>query len=370
LLNILVSMTYRPPSAQDLAPPQAAHPPSPVAASPAGAPWRPKAIFALDAASVDLIYGPEERGELARLAEFHAAPQTRDSLQADPAPLAETEVIFSGWGAPPMDAAFLEKAPRLRAVFYGAGSIRYFTSDAFWRRGVVVTSAYAANAVPVAEYVLGTILLSLKNFWAFAAGTRHGQGWDDHTRSVLGNFRTTVGLVSFGMVARKVRELLRPFDLRVLVYCPFLTAAEAATLGVEQCSLEEIFERADVVSLHTPDLPQTRGMVTGRHFSRMKPGASFINTARGAVVNQPEMVEALRARPDLTAVLDVSNPEPAPVGDPLLTLPNVVLTPHIAGSLGPECRRMGHYMVEEFRRYLAGEPLQWQITEALAARLA
>jgi len=331
---------------------------------------RPKALFILEASAFHAIYGMEEQKELEQLADFVAPAQTPETIRANPALLADVEVIFSGWGAPKMDEEFLKAAPKLRAVFYGAGSIRYFTSEAFWKRNITVTSAYAANAVPVAEYALATILLSLKRFWSFAAQTRRGEGWGDPMREVPGAFRSAVGLISFGMIARRLFDMMGAFDLQRLVYCPFLTDEEAKRMGVTRCSLDEIFEKADVVSLHTPDLPSTRGMITGRHFSMMKKGSTFINTARGAVVNEPEMIEVLQKRPDLTAILDVCEPEPPVSGSPLLTLPNVVLTPHIAGSMGPECQRMGHYMVEEFQRYLAGELLKYQISEEAAAKLA
>jgi phosphoglycerate dehydrogenase-like enzyme len=332
--------------------------------------WRPRALFLLEGDSLDVIYGPSERDDLARMADFNGDPQTPESIRRDPSVLAETEVIFSGWGAPRMDEDFLAAVPNLRAVFYGAGSVRYFVTEAFWQRGIRLSSAYAANAEPVAEYTLATILLSLKKFWSFAAQTRLGLGWADHKRWVPGGFDSTVGLISCGMVARRTLELLRPFDLKCVVYCPFLTESKASDLGVELSSLPEVFRRADVVSLHTPELPETRGLITGRLISLMKPHATLINTARGAVVREAEMIEVLRQRPDLTAVLDVCDPEPPANDSPLLTLPNVVLTPHIAGSLGPECRRLGRYMVAEFRRYLDGKPLKWEITRQTAAGLA
>lgn len=96
-------------------------------------------------------------------------------------------MIFSGWGAPVMDENFLEAAPNLRAVFYGAGSIRSFTTETFWRRDLVVTSAYAANAIPVAENTVATILLSLKHFWRMAGLAKRGEGWGDHSRPVRGS---------------------------------------------------------------------------------------------------------------------------------------------------------------------------------------
>ncbi len=331
---------------------------------------RLKGLFVLDAPSADLIYGPEERRDIGEFVDFLGRPQTAESILADPEMLADVEVIFSGWGGPTMDEKFLTAAPNLRAVFYGSGSIRRITSDAFWDRGILITSAYAANAVPVAEYTLSTILLSLKHFWRFVLQARNGDGWGDHTRAVPGGYNATIGLVSCGLIARKTLELLRPFDLNRLVSCPFLSAAEAKELNVERCTIPEIFRRADVVSLHTPEFPETRGMITGKLLSLMKPGATFINTARGSIVREQEMIEVLRQRPDLTAVLDVCDPEPPAPDCQLLTLPNVVLTPHIAGSMGPEIKRLGRYMVEELRRYVAGEPLKWQITRELASRLA
>jgi phosphoglycerate dehydrogenase-like enzyme len=331
---------------------------------------RPKALYILGADSLEVIYGPEERRELAQLADVIAPPRTAASIRENPEALRDVEVIFSGWGAPIMDAEFMKAAPNLKAVFYGAGSVRHFLTDAFWASGVRISSAYSVNALPVAEYTMSVILLSLKQFWAFASLARRGQGWGDHTRHVPGAFRSTVGLISFGMIARRVIELLERFDLRFLVYCPFLSAEEASAAGVQRCSLEEVFEQADVVSLHTPNLPETRGMITGAHFASMKQGATFINTARGPVVRQPEMIEALRRRPDLTAVLDVCDPEPCPAGSPLLELENVVVTPHIAGSHGPECQRLGCFVLNEFRRYLAGEPLEGELTRKLAAKLA
>ncbi len=332
---------------------------------------RPKGLYILDAGSVDLIYGPEERRDIAELVDIAQPPQTKESVARNPGLLAEVDVIFSGWGAPTMDAAFLATAPRLKAVFYGAGSIRGFVTEAFWQRGIAVTSAYAANAVPVAEYTLGVILLSLKHFWALSAQSKRGVGWNSQERKQApGAFRRTVGLVSLGMIARKLLERLGPFDLERVVYCPFLTDEEAVKLGIERCSLAEVFRRADLVSLHTPHLPETRGLITGELLASMKPGATFINTSRGAVVREAEMIEVLRQRPDLTAILDVTDPEPPVQGSPLLTLPNVILTPHIAGSMNQECRRMGRYMVEELRRYLAGVPLQWQITEEKSRTMA
>jgi phosphoglycerate dehydrogenase-like enzyme len=331
---------------------------------------KPKAAFVLDPSSHRLIYGPEELAELRRLTELDETVIPFRDWARHPEILAETEVLFSGWSAPLMDEHFLQAAPKLRAVFYGAGSVRYFVTPAFWEREIVITSAASANAVPVAEYTVATVLLSLRDFWNRAAQAKVGKGWGDHTRAIPGSFRATVGLLSFGAIGRAVARHLKAFDVRVLVYCPYLQQSEAAAAGVQRAGLEELFESSDVVSIHTPVLPETIGMVNGRLVSSMKTGAALINTARGVIVNQPELVAVLRGRPDLHAVLDVTDPEPPQAGDPLLALPNVTVTSHIAGSHGRDCQRMGHYMVEELKNFLAGRPLRWQVTREGLERMA
>jgi phosphoglycerate dehydrogenase-like enzyme len=239
----------------------------------------------------------------------------------------------------------------------------------FWRRHPGCACAYAANAVPVSEYVLAAILFSLKRGWHFAFMTRHDRTISGQSQ-VPGAYGSTVGLVSLGMVGRQVRERLRPFDLRVVAYDPFVTSQEARTLDVDLMSLEDLFESSDVVSLHTPWLPETEGMILGSHLASMKRNATLINTSRGAVVRETEMVEVLRERTDLWAVLDVTHPEPPEPDSALYALPNVVLTPHIAGSLGRECRRMGRLVVDELRRYVEGEPLRHEVTSDRAALMA
>jgi phosphoglycerate dehydrogenase-like enzyme len=328
-----------------------------------------KGLYLLDTENYDRIYGPAERDAIARLVDIYAAPQTRDSVAKHPQVLSEADVIFSGWGSPVLDAAFLSAAPRLKAYFYGAGSIRNVTTDAFWERKIFISSAWAANAVPVSEYALSQILFNLKHGWRYATEARTTKRYPIK-REMPGCFGSIVGLISLGMIGRMVRERLRPFDLQVIAYDPFFTSEEAQFLDIEMFPLTEVFKRADVVSIHTPWLKETEKMITGELISSMKPGSSIINTSRGAVIDEPAMVDALRRRPDLTAILDVTWPEPPPDGSPLFDLPNVVITPHIAGSQSAECLRMGRYMVEECRRFLNGEPLRWAISRDQAARMA
>jgi phosphoglycerate dehydrogenase-like enzyme len=322
---------------------------------------RLRGLYILDKESFDLIYGADEQRDIAVFVDILAPAQTKDSIRANPALLADVEIIFSGWGAPLMDGRFLAAAPNLCAVFYGAGSVRTFVTDTFWERNIILTTAATANALPVSEYTLAAILFSLKHGWQYAMQVKRDGRFPAKTIAP-GVYESTVGLVSLGLIGRLVRERLRPFDLRVLAYDPYVKPEYARELDVQLLPLAELFRRSDVVSLHTPLLEETEGMITGAHFSLMKPGATFINTARGAIVNEKEMIEVLKQRPDLHAVLDVTHPEPPEPGSPLYTLPNVILTPHIAGSMNGECHRMGRYMVEDLRRFVDGKPLRWQVT--------
>lgn len=330
-----------------------------------------KALYILDPGPYEWIYGPTEREDIRKLVDVIAPQQTAQSIREHPELLSDVQVILSGWGAPVMDEAFLDLAPNLKAVFYGAGSIRGIVDHAFWQRGLVITSAYGANAVPVAIYTLSQILFSLKHGWRYGLELKRTHQYPEReTMNMPGTYTSTVGIISLGMVGRNVCELLKPFGLKVLAYDPFVSPETAKELGVELCSLEDVFRRADVVSLHTPWLKETEGLITGAHFAAMKTGASFINTARGAVVREEEMIAVLQQRPDLFAVLDVVHPEPPAPDSLLFTLPNVIVTPHIAGAVGTECQRMGRYMVEELTRYLHGDALQWGITEQKAKVLA
>jgi len=330
------------------------------------------AAFILGTSAFADIYGEESLSSIAPAGRLIAAPCTAlEVLALTPPWLGETEVLFTGWDAPRLDAKLLARMPRLRAVFYGAGSIRPITSDALWDRGIVVTSAASLNAQPVVEFTVGAILLSFKRVWHHARLVRAERGYAAlRALPVPTGWGATIGLVSLGLIGRRVAEQLRAYDVRVLAHDPMLTAEQCAELGVEAVSLAELFGRSDIVSLHTPLLPETLGLVDAALLARLRPGATLINTARGGLIREPDLVAMLAARPDVQAILDVTDPEPPRRDSPLYDLPNVFLTPHIAGSIGAECRRMGRAMVEEFHRYARGEPLRHAVTREQLARMA
>jgi phosphoglycerate dehydrogenase-like enzyme len=328
---------------------------------------RLKGLFVLEKSTFPLIYGPQEQQKISELIDLIGPVQSAESIAHERHLLRDIDVLLSGWGSAVIDEAFLGAAPNLKAIFYGGGSTGYFITEGLWKRGIVISSAYAANSIPVAEYTLAVIIFSLKHGWSLMRRTHMSRAFPDRN-GAPGCYGTTVGLISLGVTARKLAELLSALNVKVIAYDPFVSAGDAAELGVELVALEELFQRSDAVSVHTPLLPETIGMITAAHIDSMKHGATFINTARGPVVRENEMIQVLMRRPDLQAVLDVANEEPPPSDSPLFTLQNVVLTPHIAGSVGMECRRMGESVVEELKRYIAGEPLKWVVTPELTQR--
>ncbi|WP_329200478.1 MULTISPECIES: hydroxyacid dehydrogenase [unclassified Streptomyces] len=276
--------------------------------------------------------------------------------------LAEAEVLFTSWGCPSLDADALERMPRLRAVVHAAGSVKHHVTDACWDRGLLVSSAAAANAVPVAEYTLAAILFSNKRVLESAHAYRSARGPMDllDRYPTVGNYRRTVGLIGASLIGRRVLELLRPFDLRVLVHDPYADQAEIAALGGESCVLDQLLSRSDVVSLHAPELPGTRHLLDAARLALMPDGATLINTARGSLVDTAALTEEL-VTGRLHAVLDHTEPEVLPEGSPLFNLPNVLLTPHVAGSLGGELDRLAATAVGELERYARGLAFRYPV---------
>ena len=152
-----------------------------------------------------------------------------------------------------------------------------------------------------------------------------------------------------------VMDALRATDIEVAVYDPYLSGAEAATLGVEKVDdLDELCASVRLLSIHAPDIPPTRGMIGAGQLARLPGGATVVNTARPALVDQDALIAELRSG-RLSAVLDVTDPDPLPAGHPLLALPNAFVTPHVAGAKGNELTRLSELAVTEVERFVAGE---------------
>ncbi|HUU53733.1 MAG TPA: hydroxyacid dehydrogenase [Armatimonadota bacterium] len=327
-----------------------------------------QAMFLLPRSSRDRIYSPEVVAEVRRLVKLTDCSDTAGDLDALRPALADAEIILSGWGMMRMDQDFLDAAGRLEAVLYGAGSVRDLVTDEFWQRNILLTSTYAANAIPVVEYTIAVIVLGTKQSLIASAMTCKERTFKA-PEDTQGLYGAKIGIIGAGMVGSGVLEKLKSYD--VTTYCcdPFLSEERAQQLGTTKLGLDDVFTTCDVVSLHAASLPSTEHMITGAHLRSMKDGAVFINTARGRIVKEDEMIEVLREG-SIFAFIDVTDPEPPAPDSLLYTLPNVFLTPHSAGSGGKEVHRQGEYVLEELKRFLNGDPPRHPVTKEMMEWMA
>ncbi|MFH8567077.1 hydroxyacid dehydrogenase [Streptomyces sp. NPDC017993] len=337
------------------------HPTTDNAPGPAGIPpARPTLLLSMGPGIADRLLAERHHTRLAALARTDHRLVAQELAEPTPevaAALAEVEVLLTCWGAPQLTARVLSAAPRLRAVIHAAGSVKHHVTEACWARGITVSSAAAANALPVAEYTLAMILLANKQVLHSARRHRTLRAPHDWQRELAGagNYRRTVGIIGASRIGRRVIDLLRPFDLRVLLHDPYVDTAEASALGVGLVPLDVLCADSDIVSVHAPELPATHHLLGTRELARMPDGATLINTSRGSLVDEAALLpELVSGR--LNAVLDVTEPEVPPAASPLYELPNVLLTPHIAGSLGTELHRMTDQALDELERYASGLP--------------
>lgn len=293
-----------------------------------------------------------------------ATPEARRILK-------DTEILVTGWGCPYIGAAALAAAPHLRMIAHAAGTVKYIVDPAAFAAGITVSHAAEANAVPVAEYALAAIIFANKHVFELRDLYRR-----DHMRrstwalmdEPIGNYRRTVGLVGASRIGRKVAELLQMLDVEVLLADPYAQPADVRR-HARLVSLDTVMAESDVVSLHAPLLPSTRHMIAARELKLMRDGAALINTARGALIDEEALIAELQTG-RIRAVIDVTDPEIPAEDSPLYDLPNVFLTPHVAGAGGTERGRLGLMAVEEVERFVAGLPLEHAIEPELLERTA
>lgn len=336
-----------------------------------------KAIFLANyKGNIDYVYPKETQERIKKLVDIDLDKvYCQEDLEANPDGFQDVEYIFSTWSMPGGSEDkddFARFFPNAKALFYAAGSVKYFAQH-YFNRGIKIFSAFAANAVPVAEFSVAQILLANKGYYQALRAFKKPEDYKasgDISRSHAGNYNTSVGIVGAGMIGKKVIELLKPYKLNIKIYDVFVDEERARQLGGEKVnSLEELFASCDVVSNHLANVPATVGIFKGEYFEKMKKNGTFINTGRGAQVDEAGMLEALKKRPDVSAVLDVTIDEP-PVNEDFYKLENVFLTPHIAGSQANEVARMSEMVVDQLENMLLGKPTQYEITEKMLATMA
>jgi phosphoglycerate dehydrogenase-like enzyme len=237
--------------------------------------------------------------------------------------------------------------------------------------GPRVSHAASIIADAVAEFVVSQALLGLRPLHELDRGMKAGEGWSSLRERHLGRLlgACTVGVIGAGYVGRKVIRLVSAFGARVLIADPLLSSTKANALGAELRNVDDLLAESDVVSLHAPVLPETRGMIGASQLAGMRDGALFINTARAVLVDESALLCELQAG-RISAALDVFDVEPLPPDSPFRILPNVILSPHAAGHSSDTYRRQGAAMVDEISRYLHSQPLRYEVTATMLATMA
>lgn len=287
---------------------------------------------------------------IGELTDLHPVIVTPENVETEIEKLQDLEVILSTWSMLPLTGEQIDRMPNLKAVLYAAGSVKGFGIP-YLERGIQVSRAVEANGIPVAEFALAQVLLTGAGFWR-----NNREGVDEKSSCAgnsyrgHGNYDNRVAILGNGTISTHLQGLLAHHHLEVVV-----VPSRASSRTV---SLEEAFETSFAVVNLFPNRDDNVGVFDGGLFASMMEGASFINVGRGAQVNEAQLIQVLKNRPDLTALLDVQFPEPPIDGSELYTLPNVLLSGHLAGSKGSEFRRMADYMVDDLKRLLIGEPLQ------------
>lgn len=283
--------------------------------------------------------------------------------------VAGADVIITSWGSAKIDKKVLDVCPDLKAVIHGAGSIKPIISDEFIQKNIRITNSAVAIGEGVAETALGFAISACKGFYQLDKDTKSGL-WDENIRLRVKDFYDIkIGVISGGFVGRHMVKLLGNFHVDVLMYDPTLTKEEIREIGAEKVSLEELMANSDVVSIHAPSIPATDNMINKDNLSLMKDGAVLINTSRGTVINEEDLIKELK-KGRLFACIDVTNPEPPSKDNQLRFMDNVILTPHIAGTVSNGMKRIALHVCEELERLEKGEKMRTEVDLSNISNLA
>lgn len=283
----------------------------------------------------------------------------------------DVEVIFSTWGMPVFTEEEVKNyLPNLKMIFYAAGTVKFFATP-FLNRGVRIFSAWKANAVPVAEYAIAQIILANKGFYQMPKLIKEDYNMArSFSQKYTGNYKAKVGIIGYGSISSLVVEGLKNNNVDIFVYSSHMSKEFADSIGVKLATMDEIFSTCDVISNHMANTEKTVGAINKNLLSKMKDYSTFINTGRGAQVDENALVEVMKNNKTLTAVLDVTFPEPPVKDSPLYSCDNIILTPHIAGSSGKEVCRMAQYMLQEKDRIDNGEKPLYEVTRDMLETMA
>ncbi|HPB17037.1 MAG TPA: hydroxyacid dehydrogenase [Clostridia bacterium] len=280
----------------------------------------------------------------------------------------DSEVIITSWGTPSLSKEILDVCPDLKAVLHAAGSVKPIISDELLKRKIRMTSSAIALGEGVAETALAFAISACKGFYNLGKDTANGL-WGENKAIVKDFYDITVGVISGGFVGRHMVKLLKNFHVDILMYDPTLSEEYIENLGAKKVELEKLLVDSDVISIHSPSIPATDNMLNKDNLCLIKDGAVLINTARGTVINEIDLIEELK-KDRFFACIDVTNPEPPDVNNELRYMENVIMTPHIAGAVNNGCKRIALHICEEMERLINGEKMKTEINPEDLSKLA
>ena len=293
-----------------------------------------------------------------------------NSVEDVAAAIRGADIAVTSWGNNAIDKTLLDLAPELKLVAHAAGSVKPIVSDELFERGIRVVSSAKPLGIGVAETALGLTIAASKNIFNLVKHTANG-GWNDCGYDEIRElYDRTVGVIGAGWAGSHYIKLLQSFDVEVLLFDPFVSEEKAKQLGATKATLEELLTRSDIISIHAPSIPATNHMINKDTLAMMKKDAILINTARGTIIDEKALYAFMAAGNLKYACLDVTDPEPPAADHELRTLPNVILTPHLAGLAANGKQRIGAHVVEEIQRFFAGEALHTEVTKEMLKTMA
>ena len=281
---------------------------------------------------------------------------------------ADADAIMIGWGHPMMRAKDLENTS-IKLIVHTGSSVADYVTDDVYEAGIRVISGSELYAESVAEGAFAYMLAGLRRLPEYMGQVRNG-GWtlpgEDMSQGILDQY---VGIIGMGVIAKSLIKMLKPFRVKLKLYSGYpIDEAYLKENDAVQASLEEIFSTCRVISVHSALNDRTKGMIGKEHFDLLQDGAIFVNTARGAIIREDEMIEALKEN-RFRAVLDVFCQEPLAQDSPLRCLENVYCMPHMGGPTADRCPNITLRLADDMERFANGDALHYEITGDYAKRM-
>lgn len=336
---------------------------------------RPKILVSIPVSLLRSLSAPSAEAELSSFADVvKNVKDVQFTISELQGAVADVDGMITSWGSPKITPEVLERAKKLKIIGHAAGSVKPYVCDEAFERGVVVVSAAPEIAHSVAEYALCQMINSLRDIPDYIGSMKVGAEQQvkrerlEKSKDLAGK---KVGLIGSGSVARRLIRLLKPFDVEIRVYDPYLSEGDAMSLGIIKTSLNDVLSESDIISLHAASTAETHHMMGEKELGLVRDGAVLINSARGALIDEGALISELR-KGRFRAVLDTAGEETGgiPVNSELRRMENVYLTPGLAGPSGERQRMLFSSIVGDFRLFFSGKEPRNRVNAEALRRLA